>query len=110
VKLSCGFGFGNLKQIDFLQLARIKGGSGQSPASTTAILAHLNLTVRIETTHQMLFDRKWQGLTTCRRRLECCQHKTSSSLEFHFDTQLVAHPPDGFDGVHLPSMQTDFGT
>jgi hypothetical protein len=54
VKLSCGFGFGNLKQIDFLQLARLKGGIGQSPASTTAIWAHLNLTVRKETTHHQL--------------------------------------------------------
>jgi len=47
VKLSCGFGFGNLKQIDFLQLARLHGSSGQSPASTPATLAQLTMATTI---------------------------------------------------------------
>jgi len=42
-----------LKQIDFLQLARLHGSSGQSPESTPATLAQLNLTFRKETTHHL---------------------------------------------------------
>ena len=91
MKLSCGFGFGNLKQIDFWQLARLHGSSGQSPASTPATLAQLTITARQETTHHLrdgevvlylrpgsrvwqvrykLFDRKWHCVTTRQRRLD----------------------------------------
>jgi len=91
VKLSCGFGFGNLKQIDFLQLARLHGSCGQSPASTPAVLTQLTITARQETTHHLrdgevvlylrpgsavwqvrykLFDRKWHCVTTRQRRLD----------------------------------------
>ena len=118
MKLSCGFGFGNLKQIDFLQLARLHGRSGQSPASTPATLAQLTITARQETTHHLrdgevvlylrpgsrvwqvrykLFDRKWHCETT---------HSIGSVGNFGGITLLTKKCfclATGFTAVHLVS-------
>jgi len=55
VKSSCGFGFGNLKQIDFLQLARLHdgrgqfavvGGGGRLSDCTSGVVGHQTLEAR----------------------------------------------------------------
>jgi integrase len=90
-KLSCGFGTGNLKQIDFLQLAAQLQSSGQAAAVIPPTLNRLSITARKETTHSIrdgevvlylrpdsavwqvrykLFDRKWHCVSTRQRRLD----------------------------------------